>query len=168
MHLVAERHGDDGHGRFDGGAAHIGEVTEFLNGFLEARITGEGAQQYLNSLYPDILWEAIPLLYPTSSGAPYERAEFEPSMRILAIAIVAPESRFERVVEAAAPVVDSIEFHAPRPTLQFEILDRAFRARQPGGLRVGVVVRRRLSGCSAHEQPRLPCLRSSRWSRRTR
>jgi hypothetical protein len=90
------------------------------------------------------------------------------SMRILAIAIVAPESRFERVVEAAAPVVDSIEFHAPRPTLQFEILDRAFRARQPGGLRVGVVVRRRLSGCSAHEQPRLPCLRSSRWSRRTR
>lgn len=35
------------------------------------------------------------------------------SMRILAIAIVAPESRFERAVEAAAPVVDSVEFHAP-------------------------------------------------------
>jgi hypothetical protein len=35
------------------------------------------------------------------------------SMRILAIAIIAPESRFERVVEAAAPVIDSIEFHAP-------------------------------------------------------
>jgi len=35
------------------------------------------------------------------------------SMRILAIAIVAPEARFERAVEAAAPVVDSVEFHAP-------------------------------------------------------
>ena len=33
--------------------------------------------------------------------------------RILAIAIVARESRFERVVEAATPVVYSIEFHAP-------------------------------------------------------
>lgn len=54
------------------------EVTELLNGFLEARIAGEGAQQYLHSLYPDILWEDIPLLYATSSGAPYERAEFEP------------------------------------------------------------------------------------------
>jgi hypothetical protein len=35
------------------------------------------------------------------------------SMRILAMAIIAPESRFERAVEAAAPVIDSIEFHAP-------------------------------------------------------
>jgi len=35
------------------------------------------------------------------------------SMRVLAIAIAAPESRFERAVEAAAPVVDSVEFRAP-------------------------------------------------------
>lgn len=35
------------------------------------------------------------------------------SMRILAIAIVAPESRFERAVEAAEPVIDSVEFRAP-------------------------------------------------------
>ena len=35
------------------------------------------------------------------------------SMRTLAIAIVAPESSFERAVEAAVPVVDSVEFHAP-------------------------------------------------------
>ena len=34
------------------------------------------------------------------------------SGRILAIAIVAPETRFERVVEATAPIVDSFEFHA--------------------------------------------------------
>jgi hypothetical protein len=33
------------------------------------------------------------------------------SARILAIAIVAHESEFERVVEAAVPVVDSLEFH---------------------------------------------------------
>jgi hypothetical protein len=31
----------------------------------------------------------------------------------LAIAIAAPESRFESVLEAAAPVLDSLEFHAP-------------------------------------------------------
>lgn len=35
------------------------------------------------------------------------------SMRILAIAIVAPESRFERAVDAAAPIVDSVEFNVP-------------------------------------------------------
>jgi len=34
------------------------------------------------------------------------------SIRILAIAIVAPEARFERVMEAAAPVLDSLEFQA--------------------------------------------------------
>jgi hypothetical protein len=35
------------------------------------------------------------------------------SMRILAIAIIAPESSFERAVEAAAPVIDSVEFNVP-------------------------------------------------------
>lgn len=49
------------------------EVTALLNGFLEARVAGEAAQQYLN--VPE---EDIPLLYATSSGAPYERGEFEP------------------------------------------------------------------------------------------
>jgi hypothetical protein len=33
------------------------------------------------------------------------------SARILAIAITAPESRFDQVVEKAAPIVDSVEFH---------------------------------------------------------
>ena len=32
------------------------------------------------------------------------------SIRILAITIIAPESRFESVVKAAAPVVESVEF----------------------------------------------------------
>ena len=35
------------------------------------------------------------------------------SLRILAIAIVAPESTFERAVTAATPVVNSIEFQTP-------------------------------------------------------
>lgn len=48
------------------------ELTELLNGFLDARIAGVGAQQYLNGAEED-----IPLLYASSSGAPYERAEFE-------------------------------------------------------------------------------------------
>jgi hypothetical protein len=33
------------------------------------------------------------------------------SARILAIAIIAPDARFEHVVEAAAPILDSFEFH---------------------------------------------------------
>jgi hypothetical protein len=33
------------------------------------------------------------------------------SARILAIVIAAPESRFDQVVEKAAPIVDSVEFH---------------------------------------------------------
>jgi len=35
------------------------------------------------------------------------------SARILAITISAPEPDFEHVMEAAEPIVDSIEFHAP-------------------------------------------------------
>ncbi len=49
------------------------KIAELLNGFLEARVAGEGAQQYL--YVPE---EDIPLLYATTSGAPYEQAEFEP------------------------------------------------------------------------------------------
>jgi hypothetical protein len=48
------------------------EVTALLNGFLEARVAGEGAKQYLS--VPE---EEVPLLYAASSGAPYERGEFE-------------------------------------------------------------------------------------------
>ena len=33
--------------------------------------------------------------------------------QILAIAIAAPEAEFDRVADAATPIVDSIEFHAP-------------------------------------------------------
>jgi hypothetical protein len=33
--------------------------------------------------------------------------------RIMAIAVVAPEARFDSVLKAATPIIDSIEFHAP-------------------------------------------------------
>jgi len=33
------------------------------------------------------------------------------SIRTLAIAIVAPDARFEQVVAAAAPIMDSLDFH---------------------------------------------------------
>lgn len=48
------------------------EVTELLDAFLAARVAGGGAQQYVNAPERD-----IPLLYETTTGAPYERAEFE-------------------------------------------------------------------------------------------
>lgn len=47
-------------------------VNELVNGFLDARLAGDGAQQFLNGPAND-----IPLLYSTTSGARFERAEFE-------------------------------------------------------------------------------------------
>jgi hypothetical protein len=49
-------------------------VTDLLNAFLESRVAGEGAEQYIAADSPD---DGVPLLYATSSGARYERAEFE-------------------------------------------------------------------------------------------
>jgi hypothetical protein len=34
-------------------------------------------------------------------------------MRTLAITVMAPEARFDEVLAEAAPILDSIEFHAP-------------------------------------------------------
>jgi hypothetical protein len=46
--------------------------TAHLEAFLQARIDGEGAEEYL---YHGA--EGFPLLYATTTGAPYERSEFE-------------------------------------------------------------------------------------------
>jgi hypothetical protein len=48
------------------------EATAFLRAFLQARVDGEGAEEYLP---PEDA--QIPLLYATTSDAPYERFEFE-------------------------------------------------------------------------------------------
>jgi len=49
------------------------EIAEVLNGFLEARVAGEGAERYVMT-DPSA---AVPLLYETTAGAPYTRGEFE-------------------------------------------------------------------------------------------
>jgi hypothetical protein len=48
------------------------EATALLEGFLQARIEGEGAEQYFGRG-----GGSAPLLYTTSSGNPYQRFEFE-------------------------------------------------------------------------------------------
>jgi len=54
-------------------AASAGEVTALVSNFLDARVAGEGAEEYLNAPTDD-----LPLLYAASTGASYERTEFEP------------------------------------------------------------------------------------------
>jgi hypothetical protein len=53
------------------------ELAALLEGFLQARVDGAGAEQYL--LYEPEQWifEDVPLLYATTSGASFERFEFE-------------------------------------------------------------------------------------------
>jgi hypothetical protein len=48
------------------------EATALVEAFLQARVDGEGAEEYLSSAASQ-----VPLLYATTSGAPYERSEFE-------------------------------------------------------------------------------------------
>ena len=51
-------------------------IAEMMEGFIGARIAGEGAEQYLGT--PDDRQHfEVGYLYGTSTGAPYERGEFE-------------------------------------------------------------------------------------------
>ena len=52
------------------------EITAIVEAFLQARIAGEGAEQYLGDP-DDVQHFEIGYLYATSTAAPYERAEFE-------------------------------------------------------------------------------------------
>jgi hypothetical protein len=52
------------------------QATERLEEFLAARIAGQGAEGRVD-VYADWLGRDVPLLYATTSGAPYERFEFE-------------------------------------------------------------------------------------------
>ena len=52
------------------------QATERLEEFLAARIAGRGAEGYVD-VYAGWLEPQVPLLYTTTSGAPYERFEFE-------------------------------------------------------------------------------------------
>lgn len=58
------------------------EIEAFLEPFLQARIDGEGAEDFADFAEDDPFVDErvvreVPLLYATSSGAPYERSEFE-------------------------------------------------------------------------------------------
>ena len=53
------------------------EVIELLTGFVEARVAGEGAEQYLNDEYGLTLGDDIPLLYATTSGINYNSWAFD-------------------------------------------------------------------------------------------
>jgi hypothetical protein len=52
------------------------QATERLEEFLAARIAGRGAE-YQVDVYADWVGRELPLLYATTSGAPYERFEYE-------------------------------------------------------------------------------------------
>jgi hypothetical protein len=80
-------------------------ADDVLNGFLEARVAGAGAQQYLNE--PE---EDIPLLYATTSGAPNERAEFE---RVLGIEWPYGLTAFKVRLFAGDTVVEQLFFTPP-------------------------------------------------------
>ena len=51
------------------------ELAALLEGFLQARVDGAGAEQYLLDEPEEWIFEDVPLLYATTSGAPFERFE---------------------------------------------------------------------------------------------
>jgi hypothetical protein len=54
------------------------ELAALLEGFLQARVDGAGAEQYLLHEPEEWIFEDVPLLYATTSGALFERFEIEP------------------------------------------------------------------------------------------
>ena len=52
-------------------------LAALLEGFLQARVDGAGAEQYLLHEPEEWIFEDVPLLYATTSGAPFERFETE-------------------------------------------------------------------------------------------
>jgi hypothetical protein len=94
------------------------DVTELLNGFLEARVAGDAAQQYLN--VPE---EDIPLLYATSSGALYDRSEFEP---VRGIEWPYGLTAFKVQLFAGATVVEQLFFIPPQGRLGLDYVPDGF------------------------------------------
>ena len=106
-------------------AAPSSAADDVLRGFLAARVAGEGAQQYLN--VPE---EDIPLLYATTSGAPYERAEFD---RVRGIEWPYGLTAFGVRLFAGDTVVEQLFFRAPTVARGSSISRTAIRptSRQP-------------------------------------
>jgi hypothetical protein len=84
------------------------EVSALLNGFLEARVAGSGAQPYLSN--PE---EQVPLLYATSTGASYDHAEFE---QVRGIEWPYGDTAYQVRLFAGTTVVEQLHFvRADRP-----------------------------------------------------
>jgi hypothetical protein len=94
------------------------EVTELLNGFIEARVAGEGAQLHLNDPARD-----IPLLYATTSGAPYDRGEFE---RVLGVEWPYGNAGFKVRLYAGDTVVEQLFFLGPEGRLGLTYMGNGF------------------------------------------
>jgi hypothetical protein len=75
VHVTGMNYGDSSVGRRQVRQvvpASEAEATALLEAFLQARVDGEGAEEYLAPAASQ-----VDLLYTTTSGAPYERSEFE-------------------------------------------------------------------------------------------
>lgn len=55
----------------------VAEATALLEDFLQARVEGEDAKGYVEIVQGWSMTEGVPLLYATTTGAPYERSGFE-------------------------------------------------------------------------------------------
>ena len=77
--LGGDRLGDDRAGRAGGPRVEEAEATALVEDFLQARIDGDGAEELAEFAEGSTRLDRpeIPLLYATSTGAPYERSEFE-------------------------------------------------------------------------------------------
>ena len=95
------------------------QATALLSGFLEARVAGVGAEQYLSDEVVD-----IPLLYATTSGAAYERGDFE---RVTGIEWPYGWTGFKVRLFAGETVVEQLFFTPEEGPLWLEYVRDGFR-----------------------------------------
>jgi DNA-binding CsgD family transcriptional regulator len=91
---------------------------ELLNRFLAARVAGGGAEQYLGDPQED-----LPLLYATTSGASYDRAEFE---RVPGIEWPYGNTAFKVRLFAGETVVEQLVFIGPDGPLEVGYMGDGF------------------------------------------
>jgi hypothetical protein len=108
-----------------GGARALMMDVKIATGTTISMPASEGGDYCLNALLSAVLDQGVGAAETFDSGVLTGRASGEwmrlhlldapqgSSMRTLAIAIVAPEASFQRAVDAAKPVIDSVEFRTP-------------------------------------------------------
>ena len=95
------------------------QATGRLEKFLAARIAGRGAEGYVD-VYADWLGKQVPLLYATTSGAPYERFEFE------------------RVAGPTWPYGGNIDFRIRLFAEDGTVVEQEIRSHWDGGVSAGI------------------------------